>query len=117
MPFLLFIFFFSPLVSPPVGFFCQYYPFFVKNPLIYEGRVSREGDGFYFVRLENKNPYLGEPRWTTSGWPASRFKFVKKCVPTRDTTASKQKQFYIFTIAVNILEQHRECMTNHYKIF
>ena len=29
------------------------------------------GGSFYFVRLENKNPYLGEPRWTTSSWPAS----------------------------------------------
>ena len=37
------------------------------------GLFFGRGGGFYFVRLENKNPYLGEPRWTTSGWPASRF--------------------------------------------
>ena len=35
------------------------------------GAFLGRGGGFYFVRLENKNPYLGEPRWTTSGWPAS----------------------------------------------
>ena len=49
------------------------------------GAFLGRGGGFYFVRLENKNPYLGEPRWTTSGWPASRFMF--------DTSS---KPFYIF---------------------
>ena len=38
------------------------------------GLFFGRGGGFYFVRLENKNPHLGEPRWTTSGWPASRLK-------------------------------------------
>ena len=84
------IFFFSPLVSRQVGFFaiftlyfrlfppgksssrffCQYYPLFCNMRGAFLGRVG----GFYFVRLEKKNPYLGEPRWTTSGWPSSRLR-------------------------------------------
>ena len=45
----------------------------VEPLILIDANLVRKTEDISFNSLENKIPYLGEPRWTTLGWPASKF--------------------------------------------